>query len=216
MLAFAAWPAPRPSPEPQKLCYAIGERGGGMRIEVTKADWRKGREVHRLFKAKRHSEHIASEFALAHLAAVLRTNEIRSVLEFGAGIETITYLILSSLPETSVECTERHPLCLDALEQNISPDLRDRPTIYNDEQPVSGLFDLIVMDGKSDTSAVRLDEGAICFAEGGRTKARATLGPTLKERGLSADFTQYRPRRSIGLRPTRWEIPLPKFDRKGC
>ena len=191
-----------------------------MWVEVTRADRRKAQKVYRMFASKPDSEHIASEFALAHLAAVLRTNEIKSVLEFGAGIGTATYLILSSRPDVAVDCTERVPLCLEALERNIPPHLRQRLTVHSGREPVAGTFDLVVMDGRTDCDAILLKPGSVCFAEGRRGKARAMIEETLRVRGQSCHFTEYKHiYRVIRWRPNRFKIPIPHTiwkKRKGC
>lgn len=53
-------------------------------------DWAVAESVHTRFLARPGAGHIASPYALAHLAAILRQAEINSVVEFGAGIGTLT------------------------------------------------------------------------------------------------------------------------------
>ena len=188
-----------------------------MRVTVTSQDEQRAREVHRLFSAKLHSEHIASEFALAHLAAVLRANEVRTVLEFGAGIGTMTYLLLSTLPELAVECTEKNELCFRALEDNLPAAMRARLHIHTERYPVikGGPFDLVIIDGRVAPGPNLLKAGSICFAEGDRESGRSTIEAALAERGLTCMFTNYENPRLI-WRASRFGVPRPSIARKGC
>jgi hypothetical protein len=177
-----------------------------MEVTVTDDDRRFAAEVHRLFSAKPHSQHIASRFALAHLAALVRGREFRSVLEFGAGIGTMTYLLLSRLPTATVECTERNETCLAALSVNIPESLRGRLIVHSNGTVPNRAFDLIIVDGKANLNGC-LKPGTVCFIEGDRTQARAQIG---------AFFVHYRPGwRDITWRMTRLRFPVPNFG-KGC
>jgi hypothetical protein len=186
-----------------------------MDVNPTTADWQKAAEVHRLFSAKPNSKHIASEFALAHLAAVLRTQKIRTVLEFGAGIGTVTYLLLSSRPDSEVECTERNELCLAALSQNLAAGMRERLTIYSDGSVPERPFDLIVIDGKVSGGGYAR-EGTICFAEGNRANSRSKLEAALNSQGFTCTYVEYRRPVTIRWRTTRFGFPIPHISNKGC
>jgi Methyltransferase small domain len=190
-----------------------------MKIKVTEADRQKAREVHALFSAKPHSEHIASEFALAHIAAVVRANAVSSVLEFGAGIGTVTYLLLSVLPEAAtLDCVEADELCLDSLETNLPIEMRDRLTIHrNGRAPKKRSFDLVIIDGKIGLRFDFLEVGSICFAEGNRSKARRALERSLNERGLMCRFTNY-PHWSWppSWQKSRFGLPVPSMRQRGC
>jgi hypothetical protein len=179
-----------------------------MKIRVGAADRRVARHIHQMFSAKPHSEHIASEFALAHLGAVLRTNAVQSALEFGAGIGTMTYLLLSR--GVAVECTEQHPLCLAALDENLPPDMREGLIIHSKGAVPAKPFDLIIIDGKVDGSGYAKD-GTICFAEGSRATARAQLEAGLNKQGLTCRFKNYPSRRELRWRPTRFGFNIPRL-----
>jgi hypothetical protein len=192
-----------------------------MKVEVSDADRTLAADIHRLFSAKPHSEHIASEFALAHLAAVLRTNDVQSALEFGAGIGTLTYLLLSH--GLAVECTEKHPICLAALDENLPPEMRERLTVHSRRPPPAKPFDLIIIDGRV-KGAGYAKKGTICFAEGSRAEARAKLETALNTQGLTCRFTNYPTGREIRWRTTRFGFKIPQFrhpsgviiHRRGC
>jgi predicted O-methyltransferase YrrM len=164
-----------------------------MKGQLTSADLHEAGEVYHLFSSRPHSEHIATEFALAHLTALLRKHQIGSVLEFGAGIGTITYLLLSTLSENViVECTEQDHQCLAFLEQNLTAEMRKRVVIHSDglarwERP----FDLVIIDGDVSPGSDFLDRKSICFAEGNRRKARTAIESSLSERGLTCPFTNH-------------------------
>jgi hypothetical protein len=187
-------------------------------ITVTKDDRALARRVHSVFAAKPGAKHIASEFALAHLAAVLRQHSIHSVLEFGSGIGTITYLLLNTLPPTArVVCAERDEWCRSQFANNIPADLQSRITLFPESRPkISGTFDLIVIDGPTGVCGVR--DGSIIFAEGGRTTDRMTLQKYAVTLGLTCEFTHYpQPGYRIRWRMSRLGISLPRIrPRKGC
>jgi len=48
------------------------------------------------------------------------------VLEFGAGIGTITYLLLSVRPEPNLIAVDANEFCLEQLERNIPDEFRSR------------------------------------------------------------------------------------------
>jgi predicted O-methyltransferase YrrM len=65
-----------------------------VKIEPSEADWAFAKSIRDEFKRKPGSQHIASEFALAYLSALLNKVKPDSVLEFGAGIGTVTYFLM--------------------------------------------------------------------------------------------------------------------------
>src|SRR5215207_3102544 len=181
-----------------------------MKVEVTEADRALAADIHRLFSAKPHSEHIASEFALAHLAALVRTQDFRSVLEFGAGIGTMTYLLLSRLPAATVDCTDPNETCFSALGLDLPREMRTRLMIHRDASQLGRAFDLVIIDGAVDgVTATLFTPGSVCFAEGKRAKERRTIQQLLNESQMACAFTNYLPwrfqftRHRIEWRPLR-------------
>lgn len=190
-----------------------------MQIKPTAHDWRLAQNIHKRFSRKTGSEHIATKFALAHLSAVLRVNDIRSALEFGAGIGTISYLLLSELPDdVKVECTEHSAFCRTQLLHNIPSSLYDRLVIHETKTPMlTKQFDLVIVDGSISHDPRYLGVGSICFVEGNRRGIVDMLQCSLAERGLTCDFINHMPRRRIAWRLTRFHIPRPVLKRiKGC
>ena len=190
-----------------------------MQIKLTADDWRLARDIHKRFSWKTGSKHIATKFALAHLSAVLRTTEIRSVLEFGAGIGTISYLLLNELPnDVQVECTEHSDFCRSQLSHNIPSSLYERLIIHETKQPMlKNQFDLVIIDGSVSRDTGFFADGSICFVEGNRRGIVDRIQRSLAERGLTCHFVNYMPRRKIAWRLTRFYIPRTVLKPvKGC
>ena len=154
------------------------------------------REVFGIFSNKEGADHIASLFALAHMATILREYTPQSVLEFGAGIGTITYLLLThSKSPKNIISVEDNEFCLSQMKKNISPSLRRRAEIisFEDAAGLEGVFDLIVIDasviGVDVSKNVRT--GSIIFAEGSRKSERDWVEKCLHGKGMGVEFTNY-------------------------
>jgi hypothetical protein len=179
-----------------------------------KQDWLTAQWVNERFSKKPGSKHIASTFALAHLARVLRTNEITSAFELGAGIGTMTYLLLSELPSSvRVECTEPNEFCVEQLHHNIPAEMLHRLLIHPNSDPrTKTTFDLVIIDGLVKPPFTFIRPGTICFVEGERGKARHIIQTDLASRGLVCKFRNY-PR---GVRLIRGTVHRALRTRKGC
>jgi predicted O-methyltransferase YrrM len=150
-----------------------------MRVVPGLGDWLTAYRVHQRFASRPGAKHIATWRALAYLAAVVRQHQPKAVLEFGAGIGTITYLLLSANPNLNVVSVEANPFCLAQLEQNIPDQFKPRLTVVtlNDARLNDG-FDLIVIDGDyGSNNYAFLRQGTICFVEGTRKHARSAYFP---------------------------------------
>jgi predicted O-methyltransferase YrrM len=132
-----------------------------LKLAPAAEDWRLAREVYSHFESKLGSEHIAGESTLAHLSALLRTRTINSVLEFGSGIGTITYLLLKRLhQEARIVVTERHEWCRQQFDQNIPAAERTRVELFPEGRPeISDPFDLVIIDGPVSAGARFVREG---------------------------------------------------------
>ena len=182
-----------------------------MRVKPSDADWKVADEVFRRFHPLPGSQHIASRYALAHLATVLRQNEIKSVVEFGVGIGTITYLLLTyPKPTRTVVSTERDAFCLEQLERNLPTDLRARLTVISDGSLPRGDFDLAVIDGKVTSAeyATLLRPGLICFVEGGRLPQRKRVMQNVGADGLNCNFRHHADRHLPRL---QWQKVVIRF-----
>jgi len=162
-----------------------------MRVLPTVSDWVLGRRVYRRFASRPGAGHIATSRALACLAAIVRRHRPKEVVEFGAGIGTITFLLLSASPETKVVAVEANPFCLDQMAKNIPDELKPRLTLttVNDPQ-LDRRFDLIVIDGDYESNRKRafLLPDTICFIEGNREHQADLLRAMAAEKGLSIDL----------------------------
>ena len=167
-----------------------------MHISPTDADWALAREVHGAFAPKPGARHIASAFALAHLSAVLNSERPDSVLEFGAGIGTITHFLLQHPSQvTRVTATEENQFCIQQLAKNIGARFAGRYELVTE---VGGLsannshYDLVVFDGLLEPDQYKVVTlGTTCFVEGSRTSTRRELNEQLASRGLNCPFVNY-------------------------
>jgi hypothetical protein len=107
-----------------------------MQIRPTREDRAFAAEIYRRYKAKPGSEHIATEVALIYLSACLRIYRPRTVVEFGAGIGTMTDALLSHpCGVERVISTEHDKFCLGELAYNLRHHDRSRfQTVTIDRQ----------------------------------------------------------------------------------
>jgi len=164
-----------------------------MLVRPSLRDWFSALRVHRRFKAFPGSEHIASRISLAHLPAILRQRDCKFALEFGAGIGTITYLLLQH--GLRVVSIEHDAFCQDQIKQNIPEQWQSRLALITDCVGIDSAFDLVIIDGKlpaGDTySFVR--PGTICFAEGSRKYATLKFQKRVAAAGLYCAMENYEP-----------------------
>ena len=183
-----------------------------MRVLPNVKDWILAYQVYRRFAQRPGSSHIATRRALACLAAVVRQHQSKTVLEYGSGIGTITYLLLKASPYIQVVGIEANAFCLEQLARNIPADLKPRLTLRSREDRQLGRqFDLIVIDGKIGSAqlAAFLRPDAICFIEGDRQSQATDLQQMAEENDLSLElerqFTWIRTlhRKPLRLAPTK-------------
>jgi len=200
-----------------------------MRVEPSESDWSFAKSVYDEFSQKPGAQHIASEFALAYLSAVLNKVKPASVLEFGAGIGTITHFLLKHPVNVGhVTTTESHPFCLEQFAANISEEFAGRYDLVVDDAtlvPGDRRYDLVIVDNTVSLAGyAHLADGMICFVEGARSANRREISDELAGRGLQCDFVNYNrgvQYFSIVMRRSKKAgIPYPKFRlrkiRKGC
>jgi len=166
-----------------------------MLVRPSLKDWFSALRVHRRFKAFPGSEHIASRIALAHLAAILRQRDCKSALEFGAGIGTITYLLLQyGLRVVSIE---HDAFCQDQIKQNIPEQWQSRMTLITDRVGVDidSVFDLVIIDGKLPAGNTYrfVRPGTICFVEGSRKYSTLKFQKRVAAAGLYCVMENYKP-----------------------
>jgi hypothetical protein len=167
-----------------------------VQISPTDADWAFANEVHGAFVAKPGAQYIATAFALAHLSAVLNSERPHTVLEFGAGIGTITQLLLQHPSHIShVTATEKNPFCVQEFAKNIGAHYAGRYELVTEIDRLLLLnkrYDLVVIDGLLEPDQYKLITlGTTCFVEGSRTPTRRELNEQLANRGLNCPFENY-------------------------
>ena len=200
-----------------------------MKVEPSESDRAFAQTVHKEFSQKPGAQHIASEFALAHLSAVLNKVKPRSVLEFGAGIGTITYFLMKHPANVGhVTTTENNQFCVEQFAANIPEEFSSRYDLVVDDGtlvPGQRPYDLVIVDDSvSAQGCAYLDQGMICFVEGGRSTNRQEIQDELAGRGLRCDFVNYNRGtkyfRIVLRRSKKYGIPYPLFllrkVRKGC
>ena len=192
-----------------------------MSVEMLASD------IFREFNAKPESQHIANEFALTELARLIASVRPQSILEIGAGIGTITKLVLTHPNRpTHLTSTEGHPVCLSELSKNLKGIELTGYTLVNSatELDLNRHYDLMIFDGTLDDEQqyAVFSSGTWCFVEGNRSKTMEALKQKLAERGMTIAFEKKRPddkkfrlfssRRFLGLRlPALMMNPV-----KGC
>ena len=200
-----------------------------MKVEPSESDWVYAKSVYDEFSQKPGAQCIATEFALAHLSAVLNQVKPDSVLEFGAGIGTITHFLLKHPANIGhVTTTENNPFCLEQFAANIPEEYRGRyDLIVGDGTQVPGQrpYDLVIVDDLVSSQVYAyLDHGMTCFVEGARSANRREIEGELASRGLRCEFINYNRGMqyfNIVLRRSKKSgSPYPKFRlrkvRKGC
>jgi hypothetical protein len=190
-------------------------------------DYRFAKDIHDEFRIKPECQFIASRFAIFSLAKFLSTHSISSALEIGAGIGTITKLLLThhASPGTIISIEET-PLCLTELEKNLANCDKRHWKLVNriSEIDKNVEFDLVIFDGILDpvNPCGFIKEGTWCFVEGNRIDTRTALARHLEKSGLTVELKSAYPR-SPKIRITSGRsflgISLPRFQvvrRKGC
>ena len=189
-----------------------------MRVFPNLADWVLAYRVYRRFRKRPGSEHIASLQALACLAAVVRKYRPKEVLEFGCGIGTITYLLLSASSDLRILGIDSNRFCLDQFDQNIPKGFRSRLDIARiGDDRTKDRFDLVIVDGKYNADDAFCRPDTICFIEGNRKRQAARLEELAEAKGLALDLHRQLPwlfqiRRikfSLGRTKIRFPVLMP-------
>jgi protein-L-isoaspartate O-methyltransferase len=165
------------------------------------------------------SNHIAGRSALAYLSALLNQTKPKAVLELGAGIGTMTEILLGHPSRIErIVSTENNAFCLASLKKNQANPAEPRLLVATKEGdvPRDVVFDLLIGDGGFNASGVyedyapQLKLGSVVFVEGDRANLRNQLIANLAKRGLTLAFREY------GVRfEKRWRPFLGRLERLG-
>ena len=102
-------------------------------------------QIYKLFKEKQGAEHIASPVSIEKIVEL--AGGAKNILEFGAGIGTLTYATLKST-DAFIEIYEDNEFCIEKLRENLK-EYADRYVhigSYNC-MPRRKKYDLIIVDG---------------------------------------------------------------------
>ncbi len=128
------------------------------------------------------NQHIASEYAIGKINGLIEKFPVKTILEVGLGIGSISGIILAvnrDKPELDYTGTEANEFCLGALQKNLKEDYI-RLKIYSDlsEIPSNKKFDLIIIDGKDQNVQVikgLISVNGILVIEGDRMTQQDSL-----------------------------------------
>jgi hypothetical protein len=161
------------------------------------------RNVHRTFKAKPGSDHIAGLNTILAIIGFCQAEEPQKILELGGGIGTISHTLLQYSTAT-IDSYESNPWCLEQLRANVGySDRLNLVTSYR-QLPPHREYDLVVVDGgtgqggDADDGTMKtvqlflrsLDRVGTVIVEGDRTAQRGQIRRALKDEYL------FRPERS--------------------
>ncbi|HCU90438.1 MAG TPA: hypothetical protein DGR97_10865 [Gammaproteobacteria bacterium] len=206
-----------------------GKKKPILKLIPNEIDWVHARSVHTCYAKKSGSQHIATEFALAYLSALVRIIRPKYVLEIGAGIGTISQLLLDHPNKiTRLAAIEGNCFCIETLKTRFATAFKERFNLITDPTKIEigeQYFDLIVIDGLFESKLCDLlKKGSFCFVEGSRKSTRKVIIDKLENRNLAINFVNY----NQGIRYFEWSTKysdgrkriLPKFRfcriLKGC
>jgi protein-L-isoaspartate O-methyltransferase len=122
-----------------------------------------------------HEYQQASPSAQAGLRRWLQRIRPRRVLEVGAGVGTLTRVILAEAPRAALRFVEDSDLCLSILYRAVA--VTEAQRVHDGGVSEAGPYDFVVIDGGTQTPAYyeALTPRAVVFVEGGRRDQRAAL-----------------------------------------
>ncbi len=136
------------------------------------------------------SEYIATGFALFQILKIIKIFEVKTVLEIGLGIGSISDSVLKMARNSNRDIryvgTEANEFCINALKNNIEDYHKLEQYEYLAEISPESKFDLVIIDGQDNSLqeiANKCKSQAIIFIEGDRspqTKLILTLFPKAK------------------------------------
>jgi hypothetical protein len=136
-------------------------------------------ETYKQYCLAEGNQYIASEYAVLKLQELIKNFEIRSVLEVGLGIGSISGSLLNINNHIEYSGTESNDFCLKALKENLGLDY-DRLEVLKSIRfiPQGKKFDLIIIDGKDpNLESIRnfISNRSIIVLEGDRKNQQNTL-----------------------------------------
>ena len=132
---------------------------------------------YKLFCKAEGSQYIVSEFALYHILKLIEKYSVKSILEIGLGIGTISGSILKIAEKSRWEIccvgTESNDFCLGQIPSNLGSNYKELK-IFPEVRQIDSLtkFDLIIVDGGEDNLELvkdMLTNNGIIVIEGDRS-----------------------------------------------
>ena len=138
---------------------------------------------YKLFCKAEGSQHIVSEFALYHILKLIEKYSVKSVLEVGLGIGTISGSILKYAEKSgkNISCvgTESNDFCLRQIPSNLGSNYKKLKILPEVSQIDStAKFDLIIVDGAENNLELVKDmiaKNGILLIEGDRSGQEKTI-----------------------------------------
>ncbi len=130
------------------------------------------------FSSLEGNDHIAGVYALEKLVEIAHKNDVKTILEVGLGIGSISYTLLSAAEQSGKQVsyfgTEANSFCLSVLPDYLGAKFKEVNLFSSiDDLPETLKADLIIVDG-SDAMLAKLPNlaasGAIIFVEGLRAE----------------------------------------------
>lgn len=146
-------------------------------------------KVYNEFRVKQGSQHIATISSLFNLTTLLDGDDLSLILDFGAGIGTITQLCLD-ITKAKIVCYERNEWCKEQLKANVSDIARIEVT----SNFPNGRFDLIAIDDDISRKEIRRIlkncRPRVIFIEGYRNRTVGQVSKRLLLYGYTAKFVR--------------------------
>lgn len=138
---------------------------------------------YKVFCQAEGSQHIVSEYALYHILKLIKQYSVKSILEVGLGIGTISGSILKYAEKSkhNLICkgTENNSFCLGQIPQNLGNNYKDL-MVYSEIEKIDreAKFELIIIDGAENNLEMVKDllkTKGIIVIEGDRSTQEKTI-----------------------------------------
>jgi hypothetical protein len=141
------------------------------------------------------SDQIATRFALRIISKHLNEHRPKSILEIGAGIGTITELLIRELPTAKIFSYENNAWCISQLVKNINQKQVQIITSHKSLLQTTESDFLIIddyLDEEITFALISRIKPESVFIEGHRRRQRLYVVKSYKKMGWKIDFKNYR------------------------
>lgn len=141
------------------------------------------------------SDQIATRYALRIISKHINEHQPKSILEIGAGIGTITELLIRELPSAKIVSYENNAWCVSQLAKNIDQKQVQIITSHKSLLETTESDFLIIDDYLDEETTLalisRIKPGSV-FIEGHRRRQRLYVIRSYKKMGWKINFKNYR------------------------